>query len=191
MPNRTHATSPSVRTSAASAPGAMPAAIVAGIGALACFLPWYRVDLGSLGSALDASLRNAMGGAQGGGLQGFGNAMNSTFGSLGVTGTVTATGVDGWAGIVALLALGAVAVLHLLESSQGAADARSNLLVGSVALGVLGSGCALYGLSQLGGPVGIHVGLVATLLGAIGATVLSVKRLQAYGSWQRNGALAS
>jgi hypothetical protein len=168
----------------------MPAAIVAGIGALACFLPWYRVNLGAMGSALDASFASAFGGNAQGGFEGLGKSMSGMLSGLGVSGTVNAAGVSNWIGVVALLALGAAAVLHLLESSQRDAHSRSNLLVGSVALSVLGSGCALFGLSQIGGPVGVHVGLVATLLGGIGATVLSVRRMQAHGAWQQRDELA-
>jgi hypothetical protein len=158
----------------------MPAAIAAGVGALACFLPWISGQLGSFSRALDA----AFGGiAQGAEFQAFGNM----FGGLGA---VSVSGIAMWPGKIALVALAAAAIMHLFEPSRGSEKSRSNLLVGSVILSAVGCGCAIYVLSQLGGPASVHVGLVVTLLGGVGAVVLSVKRLRACGAWRQNSFLA-
>ena len=111
------------------------------------------------------------------------------FGGLAVTGSVSVTGLDMWPGKFALLALIVGAIMHLLESSQGSEKTRSNLLVGSVILSAIGSGFAVYALSQIGGPVDVHVGLVVTLLGGVSAVALSVRRLQAFGAWRQSSLL--
>ena len=193
MSESTNAASESTSsTSSTSMAGSMPAAISAGVGALACFLPWYRVSLGSLGSALDATVASAFGGApSGAGFQGMGSSLTNAMGGLGISGTVTAKGVDGWFGVVAMLVLAAAAFLHVMVPSQRDQATRRNMLMGSLALGGLGIVCTLYGLSNLGGPVGIHVGLVVTLLGSVGATVFAMKQLQSHDALQQRGALAS
>jgi hypothetical protein len=186
MSEQVHDSGPSDPVPALPVPGAMPAAIAAGVGALACFLPWLSVQLGSFSRALDAAFGGfAQGGgiAQGADFQAFGNM----FGGLGA---VSVSGIGMWPGKIALVALAAAAIMHLFEPSRGSEKSRSNLLVGSVILSAVGCGCAIYVISQLGGPASVHVGLVVTLLGGVGAVVLSVKRLRACGAWRQNSFLA-
>lgn len=191
MSEQANDSGPSSPMPASPVPGAIPASIAAGVGALACFLPWYNFQLASFDSALDTAVTNAFGASvPGGSFPGFGDEVSGIFGGLSeLVGTVSVTGIDMWPGMVALLALAAAAIMHLLELSQGNEKSRSNLLVGSVILSAVGGACAIYGLSQIGGPVGVHVGLVMTLLGGLGATVLSVKRLQAFGPWRQSSLL--
>ena len=173
-------------------PGAIPTAIAGGVGALACFLPWYHCQVAPFGSAIGQAFSNVFEGfAQGAGVDvgSVGGGVANPLGGLTVTGSVSVMGLDMWTGKFALLALMVGAVMHLFESAQGSEKTRSNLLVGSVILSAIGSGCAVYGLSQIGGPVGVHVGLVATLLAGIGAVVLSVRRLQAFGAWRQSSLL--
>ena len=152
----------------------MAATIAAGFAAVACLLPWYRIDLSTVTSALDASMRGAMGGAVPGigGLQGM-------FSGLGISGTVNVAGTDSWVGVAALVACALVALLHLIEASAASAQSRRSLLVMAVVASVAGVGLALYSVTQLGGPIGIHVGLVAVLIAVIVSAVLSVRRMLA------------
>ncbi|MFK7739111.1 MAG: hypothetical protein AB8H80_02220 [Planctomycetota bacterium] len=155
----------------------MPAAIAAGVGSLACLLPWYTVDFAAAGQALEQSMGKAFGG-QSAGMQGMGDAMSSMLGGLGLQGSATASGIDAWFGIVALLVFGTGAVLHLLSTSSATDEAsRKNLLLGAVALSIVGSACALFGLGSIGGPVSPHIGLVVAILAGGAATALSLRRL--------------
>lgn len=164
--------------SADKVPNGPLTAVAAVIGAIACFMPWYRVDLAAVPAAVDAAFRDMMG-APMPGMDGAAAALGGVFASGGISGVVTAAGVDGWIGITALFALGLCATLHLAESFAATAHSRSLMLVGALLLAVVGSGCTLYGLTQLGGPVGVHVGLVISAVGALGAAGLSVTRMQA------------
>lgn len=160
---------------AGSVPGGMPAAIVAAVGVVGCFLPWYRATLQSVGKAADAAFAGMFGGSPpGGGSFGFGEAL----GGLGVSGTVTAKGIDQWFGVGVLMLLAATAFLHFFEGSQRSVQDRSNLLTGAVATSGGGAALALYGLTQSGGPFAPHVGLFVSLVAAVAATVLSIKRWQ-------------
>lgn len=184
MTDRMHATSTSddsygsraAARESASVPGAMPAAIAAAVGVLGCFLPWYRATLESVGKAADAAFAGMFGGSPpGGGSFGFAN----TLGGLGVSGSVTAKGLDQWFGVGVLLLLGATAFLHFFEGSQRSVQDRSNLLTAAVASSAGGAALALYGLTQVGGPFSPHVGLFVSLIAAGAATFLSIKRWQA------------
>lgn len=166
------------QTASGPVPNGPLAALAAAIAAVACFMPWLRVDLAAIPAAVNASFREATGATMPG-MEGATAAVNSMLSSGGIAGTVTAAGIDGWVGILALFALALAATLHLAESVAASPQSRSMMLVGALLFAVVGGCCALYTLTQLGGPVGIHVGLVITTAGALAAAGLSVTRLQA------------
>lgn len=180
----------SVRTATPqSIPGGMTAGLAAAVAALACFLPWYRIDFSAMTSALDASFRGATGTAMPG-LEGFGSAMSGMFGGLGVSGTINASGVDGWVGVAALVSFAVAAILHLVEGNAASKQSRGPLLVMTVVASILGAGFTLYSATHLGGPVGVHFGLIATVIAASAATILSIRRMQLFGSMESNGEMA-
>jgi len=169
----------SVSTKAAGpVPNGPLAALAAAIAAVACFMPWLRVDLAAVPAAVDAAFRDMTGGSMPG-LDGATASLNGMFSGGGISGTVTAAGIDGWVGILALFALVLAATLHLAESAAATAQSRGLMLVGALLFAVVGSCCTLYTCTQIGGPVGIHVGLVIAMAGALAAAGLSVTRLQA------------
>lgn len=179
MPSVSAATRPYSSKPAAASP--LIPALAAAVGAVSCFLPWFRVDLSKVGAALDHAAGNAfaqMGDVQieGASLSGFGESVNGLFGSMNIQGTVNAAGVDGWVGIAVLVLLGASAMLQLVSASNDGASARSMVqlsLVGSV----LAVGLTFYACTQLGGPVGPHVGLGLAVVGAAVATATSIRRV--------------
>jgi hypothetical protein len=161
--------------------GALTPALAAAAGAIACLLPWFRVDLSKLGAALDHAANDAFGRLgnvqiEGAPMAGFGEAMNGVFGTLGVQGTVTAAGIDSWVGVTVLILLAVSATLQLVASSADNGSARTMVTVSLVG-SVLATCFSLYACTQLGGPVGPHIGLGIAVVAAAVATTASVRRL--------------
>ena len=103
-------------------------------------------------------------------------AMNGVFGTLGVQGTVTAAGIDSWVGVTVLILLAVSATLQLVASSADNGSARTMVTVSLVG-SVLATCFSLYACTQLGGPVGPHIGLGIAVVAAAVATTASVRRL--------------
>jgi len=162
--------------------GPLVAVIAAAAAAVACFLPWFRIDLHKLGAAFDRAASDAFvqldGGSPLGGASGsrFGEAMNGVFGSLGLQGTLDAAGIDGWIGISVLVLMGGFALVQMLAAS-GTHETMRGLASIGVILAVLATCLALYACTQLSGPVRPHIGLVVAIAGCAVATTASIRRL--------------
>lgn len=170
-----------------SVPGGMTATIAAAVAALACFLPWFRIDFAAMTSSLQASFQGATDAAMPG-MAGFGSAVSEM---LGGSGTINAAGVDAWVGVAALVAFAVAGTLLLIEGNAASKQSRGPLLVAAVVASVVGSGFVLYSVTQLGGPVGIHIGLVVTILAAVATMMLSVRRMQLFGALESTGQMAA
>ncbi len=163
-----------------SVPGGMTATIAAAVAALACFLPWFRIDFAAAVSAMPAMP----------GMEGIGSAMSGMLSGL-AGASVNAAGVDGWVGVATLVTFAVAAALLLIEGNAASKQSRGPLLVAAVVVSAVGSGFVLYAATQLGGPVGIHIGLVVTILAAVATMMLSVRRMQLFGALKSAGQMAA
>ncbi len=116
---------------------------------------------------------------------GVGELFGGMMGSMTLSGSAIVDGIDGWVGVVALLASIAVAVLTFAEPSGALPWQRRSVLMASVGFSLAAAGLVLYALSSVGGPISICYGLVFATPSAVIAAVLAFRRLQAYGWLQQ------
>ena len=160
--------------------GAPAAGIAASLAALSCLFPWYTVDLCAIRDAMGSALKSSPKA-----FPGMGEVFNGMMNSMPLSGSAIVNGIDGWVGIVALLASIAVAVLTFAEPSGALPWQRRSVLMASVGFSLAAAGLVLYSWSSLGGPISICYGLVFAALSAVGAAVLAFRRLQAFGWLQQ------
>ena len=154
--------------------GGPAAGIAASLSAIGCLLPWLTVDLGAIGDSISI----APNGAPEIRMPGMEEMFSSMMSSMNLSGSVTVRGIDGWVGIVALLASIAVAVLTFVEPLGALPWRRRSVLLANVGCSLAAAGLVLYALSDVGGAVSIEYGLAIAVLGAGAAAVLAIRRLR-------------
>ena len=159
-------------------PGALGAGLAALVLAGTSLLPWYRVDLSHLGSALptDAGFGRDL-------TQALGGMMQALQGS----GVATSKGIDNTVGVVALVAALLCAALTFAENAGALRWDKGSQLLACALTASVGGGASVYALTKLGGPVDIHAGLALAVLASSVAVLLAFWRMQQFGRLRRAG----